>query len=243
MSTETHATGGKEGLEGKIEVFDSLSTSVREFPESHSYKTLESGLIAKATELYQKHKGADGILKFNGDEEVAKTFAKELFAFAADHVAKQYVQVKFTEEEIKKMRETKDPASGKSQYENFIVSLLGIDEEAYHNQLKTRGKIDPKEINTLVAPIYETHDRVDTSKRTAKDIKDNRDADGALGYLRQLKARFPKALERLGIPSTYASVEEVRGLIASAARAIPRDMPISLAHQSAYAGAGAHGGH
>ena len=161
------------------------------------------------------------------DETKARELADKLWAFAAEHIAKHYLKMEDKEAEVKK--NTKDPSTGESVYDTVITSVLGVDKDAYFNNLKTRGTVDPTQISTLVAPLYETHQRTDTTKRTSKSIKDNKDADLGLAYLKKLKDKYPEALKPLNIPSRYASVEEVRGLIVTAASAIPRDYPINIA--------------
>lgn len=226
IHAEDKSHGGGTSLEERVGAFDNLATAVREFPFSDTYTSLKNELVLKATELYKSApKGAGGDLELNEDR--ARDFAKELWNFAAMHVAKHYLKLDDKDIELKK--KGTDPASGKTQFETFITNILGIDEDALYTQLKTRGRVTAEQINTLVAPIYETHDRVDTSKRTGKDIKDNRDADAALNYVRELRRMYPKALEPLNVPTTYTNIDEVRNLVATAARAIPRDSPINVA--------------
>lgn len=226
MTDAKAKSGPGASLEERVGVFDSLATAVRDFPHSESYGALKTELILKATEFYKSQpKGTDGQLALG--EKGAKDLANLLWNFAAQHVAKNYLHM--SDKDIEAKKNGKDPASGKSNYETLMAGILGIDEDALYNNLKTRGTVSAEQISTLAAPLYETHDRVDTSKRTSKDIKDNKDGDAALGYIKQLKGLFPKALEGLTVPSTFTSVDEVKQLYATAVRAIPRDSPINVA--------------
>ena len=214
-----------QNLEERVGKFDSLANAVRDFPDSEEFKILKTGLMSKANAYFTK----DGKLQpeITIDDTKAKAMAADFWKYVSEYVAKNYL--KLTDGDIATKKTKKDPASGKSVFDSVITDIVGVDEDAVYTSLKTRGSVTAENANTLVSQIYESHDRRDTSKRTGQAIKDNNDADAALAYIRELKIRFPKALAPLSVPTTYRSIEEVQGLVGSAARAVPRDLPIKIA--------------
>lgn len=218
-----------EDLVARVKKFDGTANAVRDFPESTEYKILKTGLIDRATKYFKDDKGElQPELTINEDK--ARKMAKDFWEFMSGYVAKNYLKMSDQDIAAKKaQKNTKDPASGKSLFDTVITDIVGVDEDAIYANLKTRGSVTAEQIPTIVSPIYESHDRRDTTKRTGIVIKDNKDADAGLAYLRDLKKAYPKALAPLNIPTTYRTIEEVQGLVASAARAVPRDSPIKVA--------------
>ena len=217
----------EQSLEEKVGKFDSLSNAVRDFPESSEFKILKTGLIDRATKYFKNEKGElQPELVIN--ESKSRQMAKDLYEFSSVYVAKHYL--KLTDDEIK-AKKTIVPADGKSVFDTLIRDIMGVDEDAIYNTLKQRGSVSADQIPTLVSSVYDTHDRVDTGKRTSQGIKDNNDANDALKYLEELKRMYPKSLAALSVPTTYQTINEVQGLLASAVRAIPRDYQIKIAEK------------
>lgn len=220
---------GNEDLVARVEKFDSTANAVRNFPESPEYKILKTGLIDKANKYFKNDKG-ELQAELAIDEGKARAMAKDFWAFMSEYVARNYLKLSDSDIAAKKaQKDPKDPASDKSVFDTVITDIVGVDEDAIYSNLRTRGSVTAEQIPTLVSPIYESHDRRDTTKRTSQIIKDNKDADASLAYIKELKRTYPKALSALSVPTTYRTIEEVQGLVATVARAIPRDSPIKVA--------------
>ena len=232
MTAQTQS-GGEEGNNAsQYASIDEIVNGISSLPNSPEFTSLKSSLNQVASEYYHSNKnGTSGKLAL--DEARAKELSQKLWNAAADHVAKHYL--KLSDEQVASFKGTKDPDSGKNQFVAMMTSILGIDEEALYSTLKTRGSVDPEQIDTLANPIYNQHLQTAISKRVSKDITDNKKADAALHYLTQLKGALPKALAPLSVPTAYRSIEEVQRLIATAASAVPQDYPVSLASKYAQA--------
>ena len=210
--------GGHDGLEAKL---GGLTTQLKDFQESPHYKLLTSGANTIASRFYDANKNPEtGELILT--EDLAKKLAQQHWDSATTMVGLNYL--KLSKEAVDKLKEVKDPASGKSQWDTMMADHLGTDVDRLYETLKGRSVVKPEEIATVLArPIYEPHAQVFTSKVITNNIKTMTDAEAVLRYVAQLKRESPRQLESVAVPTAIKSVEDAQRLYGAVVGALHRD--------------------
>ena len=219
------------GLEAKVEEFDGMINFIKGFQE---FTRFADGLKTEATSFYDSRKDEAGVLTMS--EDGAKALAKNLFAYATNHIATVYLKIKNGGKEpdqsaISALKSQKDPSTGKPLLEGVMRDQLGMDEESLYNNLKSAGQVTAQNIVSLYNPVLEQFFNTSSGKRAATLIKDNEDAGNALEYFRRLKAQNPKALKGVSIPGHFTSVDQVRSLGVQVARLLPPDYTANQASE------------
>jgi len=210
--------------------FNELTGKIKGITESPTFRLLKTSLSKVAGDYYHSVDGNEA-KELVLNESRARELADKLWEVAATHIAVNYLKLK--EAQIQELKEMKDPASGKSQWETFIREHLGIDKDGIYESLKTRGVVKPEEIDTLVRPIYEQHANVIATKMVTPAIDTMEKAQAALRYLGDLKKAHPQAYEGVNIPTTFKSVDEAQRLYVSLARALPPDSKPNVPYKKA----------
>jgi len=206
--------------------FDELTKKVRDFPDSPTFRLLKTSLNKVATDYYHSTDGTEA-KELQLDETKARELADKLWNVASEHIAVNYLKLKA--DRIKELKEEKDPANGKPQWESFVREHLGIDKEALYEAIKTRGIVKPEEIDALIRPIYEAHANVVTTKLITSKIDNLEKAQALLKYVADLKRVNPKTYEGLTVPSAIKSVEEAQRLYGSVIQLLSRDYKPDIA--------------
>ena len=205
--------------------FDNLTKQVKGFQDSPTFKLLKTMLHKTATEYYHSEDGAAG-KELLLNEKKSKELAGILFDVAAKHIAVNYL--KLNEDQIKQLKEIKDPANGKTQWESFIREHLGADKDSIYEAIKTRGIIKPEEIDSLISPIYQAHAQVATTKMLTSKIDTIEKAQALMNYIKDLKGQNPKTFEGLTIP-TIKSAEEAQRFYAGVIPGLSKDYVPNIA--------------
>lgn len=200
--------------------FDSLTQEVRGVQDNFTFRLLKTSLYKVATNYYHSENGSEA-KELVLDESKAKKLAKTLWDVAAEHIAINYL--KLNKDKIELLKDQKDPASGKPQWEAFIREHLGIDENGIYDAIKNRGVVRPEEIDALINPIYGAHANTATTKMITSKIDSLEKAQALLAYLKDLKKENPKTYEGVTVPSVIKSVQEAQGIYASVIPLLSKD--------------------
>ena len=206
--------------------FDALTKQVRDFQDSPTFRLLKTSLHKVAVDYYHSKDGTEA-KELMLDETKSRELAGKLWDVAAEHIAVNYLKLKA--DRINELKEQKDPASGKPQWDNFIREHLGIDKEGFYEAIKTRGIVKPEEIDTLLRPIYEAHANATTTKIITSKIDSLEKAQALLKYIADLKRANPKTYEGVTVPTVIKSVEEAQRLYASVIQLLSRDYKPNIA--------------
>ena len=217
---------GKDKRLEEIVSFDSSTKQVRDFQDSATFRLLKTSLDKVARDYYHSTNGSEA-KELILDEKKSKELADKLWNVAAEHIAVNYL--KLNAERIKELKATKDPASGKPQWDSFIREHLGIDRDSIYEAIKTRGIVRPEELDAMLRPIYEAHANTVTTKIVTSKIDSLENGQAVLKYIADLKAANPKTFEGLTVPTTFKGVEEAQRLYASVIQLLPRDYTPKIA--------------
>ncbi|MBI2101692.1 hypothetical protein HYT53_03690 [Candidatus Woesearchaeota archaeon] len=205
---------------------DELTTKVKDFQDSPSFRLLQNSLHKVATDYYDAVDGKAETKELVLDETRARDLANKLWDTAAEQIVVNYL-AKGKPSKIKELmslKDEKDPATGKPQWESFIREHLGMNRDELYEALKTRSVVKRGEIDAvIVKPIYDAHANAFTSKAVATKIDSIEKANAALDYLKQLKNANPKTYEAFNIPTTVNSVEQAQRLYVSATQLLSKD--------------------
>ncbi len=205
-------------LEQMVRV-DKAFNEVRNVQDRAYFKLMQAGLHKTISDWYDKNKNESGDVVF--DDKKAKELGELIWNTEADMLSVSYL--KWTDEELKKKRSSKDPDSNQTAYETEMARHMGVDKDAYINQIKARKKLSANEIDALLTPLYQAHVNAVSSKILTSNIKDMKDADAVKEYLRKVQKDNPKALEGINVPDFYNGTQELQQSVGTIAGQAPRD--------------------
>ena len=147
----SHSTGGSENssrkrLEELLAGFepdpeerrklDKLGSEIKELPQGPVTASAYAAALKVGVDEITTQ-GKDGKLTLT--QTSGKNLGGMLWDAWADSVAQKYLG--FMSAKLESFKQSKNPDTGKSQYEDFMSNILGVTKESYQNNVATRPHV------------------------------------------------------------------------------------------------------